>query len=289
MHVSSQFTPFSSQSSAPWLNPAGHARPEAASGNHHREKPAAVAQPDVAATASQSQLWASSLTQSRSITLQVRTREGDVVDVEIGASDSSSKALYQASQGGSQVLAGASESSTESHLSLSVQGSLSEDELKSLTDLVDNVQKLADKFFDGDAHAAFAHAGSLGMDTSTLAAFSLNMSQTETRSEIQAYQQVSGLSDGGQSPAPQTAPASLIQPISGFLDSLASVFGDVSKSGLFDDPKSMLADLLSGFASMDDKKRPKAAAIEKNHDQPFKALAQNLVDVAATPAAAAAT
>jgi len=289
MHVSSQFSPFSSQLSAPWLNPAGHSRPEAASESHGRDKPAAVAQPDVAATESQSQLWASSLTQSRSITLQVRTREGDVVDVEIGASDSSSKALYQASQGGSQVIAGASESSAESHLSLRVQGNLSEDEMKSLTDLVDKVQTLADKFFGGDAHAAFAHAGNLGMDTSTLSAFSLNMSQTETRSEVQAYQRVSGLSDGSGSAPAQAAPASLTQPISGFMDSLASVFDAAFQSGLFGDPKSMLTDLLNGIASMDDKKRPKAAAIEQSTGQPFKALAQNLVDVAATPPATTPT
>jgi|GEM_PF-6690527 len=283
MHVSSQFSPFSSQLSSPWLNPAGHSRPEAASENHRHDKPIAVAQPDVAATESKSQLWGSSLAQSRSITLQVRTREGDVVDVEIGASDSSSKALYQASQGGSQVLAGASESSTESHLSLRVQGNLSEDELKSLTDLVDKVQTLADKFFDGDAHAAFAHAGNLGMDTSTLSAFSLNMSQTETRYEVQAYQQVSGLTGGGSSPPAQTAPASLTQPIGGFMDSLSSVFDAAFQSGLFGDPKSMLADLLNGIASMDDKKRQKAAAIEQSTGQPFKALTQDLVDVAAAP------
>lgn len=283
MHVNSSFSPALGQFASPWLSQSGQRTQEPTGKACCDEKPARASQSDVTETAAQSQLWASSLTQTRSITLQVRTQEGDLVDVEIGGRESSSQALYRASDGGSQLVAGARASSSESHFSFSVQGSLSEEEMQSLTDLVGKVESLAGKFFDGDAHAAVAHASRLGFDSATLSGFSLKMSETETRTQVQAYQRVSSYGDGEASAA---APSSLIQPISGFLDSLSSMLEQVSDSGLFDDPKAMLRDMFSGLASMDQKMREKAAIIEQSAAKPFKMLTQDLVDAAAAPASA---
>ncbi len=284
MHVNSSFAPANSHSLAPWLNQFAQAQPEKAKGRDSEEgrklpeKSVTAEQHGAAHTVSESQLWASSLTQTQFITLQVRTREGDLVNVEIGGKNSSSQTQFQSSSDGSQVYASASESSSESSFSLSVQGDLSAEELDSISKLVDKVGSLADKFFDGDAHAAVAHASKLGLDTSTLSAFSLNMSQTETKTEVRAYQRVSTYADAPASS--QAVPASLAEPVSDFLTSVKSMLDQISQSGLFDDPKMMLKDMLAGLANLDPNMREKAAIIENSAQKPFAAVVEDLVSAA---------
>lgn len=81
-----------------------------------------------------------------------------------GAGNSSGGALYYAQTAG---------------FSFSVQGNLSQDELKAVGGLVDQIGGLSDSFFSGDLQGALDQAQKLSWDDSQVAGFALNLHQSQ--------------------------------------------------------------------------------------------------------------
>lgn len=131
-------------------------------------------------TAPASQAAAVEYASSESLTLSVRTAEGDQVRIRmterqyLGASASyqsnGTEAEYQFSQ--SAAFAG--------RYQISVQGSLSAQEQQALGQLLGKVQDVANQFFSGDIQGAFQQASGLGLDGSELAQFSLNLKSVQS-------------------------------------------------------------------------------------------------------------
>ncbi len=108
-------------------------------------------------------------------TLQITTADGDRVTIRFRQQD-----IIAAVSGGSQA-AGSSTGGSQAaaissgRLQISVQGSLSTDEVKAIDDLLSQVDALATQFFSGDLQGAFGAAAALNADPSQIAQFSLHL------------------------------------------------------------------------------------------------------------------
>jgi len=126
---------------------------------------------------------------SHSAEIQVTTQQGDVVTISLNQSAQSSRSVFQAEQGKTNVSAYSESYSYESGFSMSVEGDLNEDEQKSLSDLINKMSKVSDKFFKGNVESAFKHALKVGFDTEQIAGFSMDLSREKSVQAVSAYQQ----------------------------------------------------------------------------------------------------
>jgi len=69
-----------------------------------------------------------------------------------------------------------------------VKGDLSEDELKAIQKLVQDVGRLANDFFGGDVQKAFEQAPDVRFDPSQLASMNLTLSRSESYSAARIYE-----------------------------------------------------------------------------------------------------
>ncbi|NOQ17225.1 MAG: hypothetical protein GQ581_09210 [Methyloprofundus sp.] len=126
---------------------------------------------------------------SHSAEIEVRTQEGDIVTINISELAESSQSEFQARQGNNSLSIYSETSSYSSSFSLSVEGDLNEDELKSINDLVKQMTKVSDKFFDGNTVSAFKHANKIGFNTEQLSGFSMDLNRERSVQAVSAYQQ----------------------------------------------------------------------------------------------------
>jgi len=132
---------------------------------------------------------------SESMSLQLTTREGDTVSIDFRQlyAEYQSYRNEQSSQSGpSGVRYFESKEAMEStafeeQFAFSVNGDLNEEELKAIFDVFEQVDKLANSFFDGDVEKALTQAMALEIDFGQLQSFQLNLTQTETKAV--SYQQ----------------------------------------------------------------------------------------------------
>ncbi len=111
--------------------------------------------------------------------LELRTREGDVVALNFRQLD------YRSSAQG----AGASvvEEGIERMVNLSVEGDLSDAELAAIDRLLEQVTEEAASFFSGDLMATAARLSSLDFDSEQLASFALDFTRTSQLELTQVY------------------------------------------------------------------------------------------------------
>jgi len=138
-----------------------------------------------------------------SSSLQLTTRDGDVVTVNLSRSQALTAGSITGPEG-SLLYAGAASSSL---IDISVQGNLSEKENESIRKVVESINKLAEKMFSGDTGAAMEKLGELKINTEYLAGMSLSMSSSISYQAVSAYSQVSRLPDESVSAAPSTPSA----------------------------------------------------------------------------------
>jgi hypothetical protein len=152
--------------------------------------------PAVAASAS---AFKASWSVDQKLGIRLVTQEGDVVRIRLRQSEGLEAS---AAQRGANAYASVS-AYTKSRFSIDVQGSLSDTELKAISDVLGQVDRIASEFYSGDASAAFADAASLNFDPAVLAKVGLKMSQTQSL-------RISNVVIGpvaAPAPAPVSAPA----------------------------------------------------------------------------------
>ncbi len=134
--------------------------------------------------------------------MEIKTREGDIVKLSYSANQSAGFITSRITDdsGVEQVIS--AYASKSENLSFSVQGNLNDDEKKAIANLMNNVDKLANDFYGGDMQGAMQHAMALDMNKEQLASLSLDLSYTESRSAISAYQQVGSLDQNKRTHAP---------------------------------------------------------------------------------------
>ncbi len=121
--------------------------------------------------------------------LELITKDGDVVTINLSLSESSSIEHYQNND--SSTLIGSS--ATNSQLSFEVVGNLNENEMESIEKVIERVSELTEKLFNGEIHDAMEELSELKFDPEQLAGLSLDISRNTSYEAINAYQQVSQL------------------------------------------------------------------------------------------------
>jgi len=121
--------------------------------------------------------------------LQLKTREGDVVTINFGRSQSAAAGSINT---GGNTLAFAS-ASASNQLEITVQGDLNKAESKSIQQVVKRVNKLAAELYSGETGEALEKLGKLNINTEQLAGLSLSMSSSISYQAVSAYSQVSSL------------------------------------------------------------------------------------------------
>lgn len=178
--------------------------------------------------------------QSRSFAMQITTQEGDVIDLQVSASDRYGVQLAQAASDGVSLQSVSASQESERYFSFSVQGDLNEDELASINALFSEVNEVADAFFAGRVDEAFDQALSIGLDGEQLAGFAVNMSRTDVVAARQAYTQSGGSRDTASAEREQ-----MFKTLSDFASRVKKA--DVKLEQAIDlfDTKPVLADLLA--------------------------------------------
>lgn len=115
----------------------------------------------------------SALGQSRSLNLQLTTAEGDII--ELIANNTSASAFTTSER---EVHGRAHESS---QWSLAIQGDLNDQELGAISDFINQLDGLADEFYQGDLSQAVSYAQNIGFDNAQISAFSLSLKQVDIR------------------------------------------------------------------------------------------------------------
>lgn len=124
---------------------------------------------------------------SQSMSLQLKTREGDTVTIDFRQLYAQYQS-YKEAQAGQQDPTGvryfesreAMEATAfEERFAFSVEGHLNEDELEAVFDVFEKVDKLANNFYDGNIEKALDQAMKMEIDFGQLQGMQLNLTQTE--------------------------------------------------------------------------------------------------------------
>lgn len=145
---------------------------------------------------------------SETMSLQLQTKEGDVVNVnfrQLFAYYESYKEEQAAAEEGPKGVRyfesreALETTQFEEHFAFSVEGDLNENELKAIFDVFEQVDELATSFFNGDIEKAFQQAVEMDVDFAQLQSVDLDLQRTETVAT--SYQQAAtyqGVQQAGQ-------------------------------------------------------------------------------------------
>ena len=180
---------------------------------------------------------------SHSADIQITTQEGDVVTINLQELSAKSQSEFQAQQGGNSLSIYSESSSQSSSFSFSVEGDLNEDEQKSLTDLINKMTKVSDKFFAGDTASAFKHAQKIGFDSDQISGFSMDLNRQKSVEAVAAYQQTT-VPD-------QNVNTDLLQQASDFLAQTKDFLADANAMlDFLEQPQQGFNDLFAGMAQI---------------------------------------
>lgn len=194
--------------------------------------------------------------------MEIKTREGDVVKLSYSASQSAGFKASRIADGSGVMQELSAYSSKSESLSFSVQGDLNDDEKAAIADLMKNVDKLAKDFYGGDMQGAMQHAMALDMNKEQLSSLSLDLSYTQSRSAIAAYQQVGALDRNKRSHAPLNSGE--VGTIGDFNKSLEAMLREADK--FFQDADKMVKKLFSDIAPETANDKPQGSASNSLRD-----------------------
>jgi len=118
------------------------------------------------------------------------TKEGDEVSISFNSDYLQQSASALKMTDSSLDFASSQKTSFQAAFSLTVNGDLNEDEQQAINELMGNLQNVSNTFFDGNLDEAFEKAKDISMDPTHLAAFSMDLTRTETVASIKEYQQI---------------------------------------------------------------------------------------------------
>ncbi|MCP4323021.1 MAG: hypothetical protein GY787_14480 [Alteromonadales bacterium] len=118
------------------------------------------------------------------------TKDGDEVNITFNSDYLQQSASVLKLTDNSLDYASSQKNSFQGAFSFEVNGELNEDEQQAINKLMGNLQNVSDLFFDGNLEDAFEKAQDISLDPTHLAAFSMDLTRTETMVSIKEYQQV---------------------------------------------------------------------------------------------------
>jgi len=125
--------------------------------------------------------------ESRSLSLEIQTLDGDVVTIHFDQSSHNTSAAPGVSNASGGGLASRQSLEQGMQLDFSVEGNLSKEEHHAIKHLMERLGKLADKFFKGDMEGVMKRLGNLGFNEQQLAGFSFDLNQQQSVQAVSAY------------------------------------------------------------------------------------------------------
>jgi len=182
------------------------------------------------------QLSAIASGEEKSGSILIRTRDGDEVTLSFESRSQfnavSQTSYYNAESQGDASGSGQSSAQMmqqsmlyeyfeKSGISFSLKGELDEDELKAISELVEDAQELADDFFSGNVDKAFSQALELGFDDKELVGYALQLNKTTQSDVLKAYENIQHYSDKGE---PENQYGNIASPVSQYIDKMVKTF-----------------------------------------------------------------
>jgi hypothetical protein len=170
---------------------------------------------------------ASSYNLSNGADLTIKTQEGDEIRISFNSGYQHQNASVYQSNNQNESFAYQDSKSYSAAFSFEVNGDLNEEEQEAINALMSDLQKVSDDFFSGSLEDAFEQASKINMDTSQLAAFSMNLQQTESLVSVKEYRsnmpgidlakQLTPLNEGLEKAYEQAKPLSIENELAGIL------------------------------------------------------------------------
>ena len=218
---------------------------------------------------------------SRSISLEIETRGGDKVTLTLSDTQGA-HSLQQGIADGSAVKQISEQLIyASSNISYSVAGELDQQELNDITKLVKQVDRLAEKFFDGNFQGALRRALLLGNNTNELASFAVNMEMSAFKQVSNTYQSISSM-DGGDATATPAAPGNDLMAAADFINSVNDVASLPRLEQQFKEPGKVFAELLDGVSKLHPDHIEKVRKIENQLEMSIKELIIRFIEAIKT-------
>ncbi len=144
---------------------------------------------NMTAVTDSSLLNSTSVAREVNTSLQLTTQQGDVVTIHFNKSQSLTTGSFEGS-GGYLMYA---DSMSESLLSISIEGDLSDREYNAILKVVKKVGQLADSLFNGESVDAIGKLSDLNINSRQLSSLTLDMSSQFSSSAVTAYNEVSNM------------------------------------------------------------------------------------------------
>lgn len=187
------------------------------------------------------QQYRSAFARQDTINLNIRTQDGDLVNIQFSASQSSivdisagsftsnSRSNGQSNSIQADFLREFRQQFGQTQLNIGVQGEIDADELQALEELLNQLGDIANAFFSGDDGAALSEALSIEIDGSEIAQFSADFQSREVQQQTSLYREIAGFTRNQSNNNASNNP--LLQQIRDFVDSQSSVsFTNASKT-----------------------------------------------------------
>jgi len=203
-----------------------------------------------------SERYESQYAYSNTMSLSLTTREGDQVQVDFRQlyaqyqSYKHEQSAQEGPQGARYFESTEAMEATEfqERFGFSVQGHLNEDELQAVFKVFEQVDQLANEFFEGDIEKAFEKAVELEVDFGQIASFSLDMKRSETM--VERYQQASAYQGAQQEAIPTSEQAAKVSDLPPYLQRWQAALEEMDAH--FAQAREKLDEMLSGVLSQRD-------------------------------------
>lgn len=144
---------------------------------------------------------------SHALSLQLKTRDGDVLTVDLSKLEAYSREKSNTTYQDDDVYYNEQSDSTSMYKStefnLGVMGELDEEEQEAIAEVLDQITDIADTFFAGDMKKAFESLGDMEYDSSEIAGFSFQLSQSSYTEVTRSYREVQEYTEEPAAMTPQ--------------------------------------------------------------------------------------
>ncbi|MCP4043679.1 MAG: hypothetical protein GY731_17275, partial [Gammaproteobacteria bacterium] len=211
------------------------------------------------------------------LSLEIRTRDGDVVTIDVEKLSGASQSKYARDDGNSTVLVSEHNTTARASLQYRVTGEIDAEEREALEHLIGRIDEVADTFYEGNVNEALQLVEEFDLDTTELAGFTLSLSQVETSRATSAYQSVSGYGEEGQIPPGMV---NRMMPLGQVLQDLRTAMNDEQLNRLVETPQQVLHEFLRDRVRIDNRFDDVFGGLNKEADDMLEQVVNNLIEMA---------
>lgn len=183
---------------------------------------------------------------TKSFELSIQTQEGDTVNLKIQKSFNKQISKEATFDDEGFTINIDRQVQREKQVSYQVSGDINEQEQAAIDALVRKIDRVSNKFYNGNVAAAFQKASRIGIDAEQLANFSLNLQSSRTLEVTKTYREVQGIPVSQQTLSP-------VESIGGFVADIRETADDSAITNIVPDPVHVATELFKQIAIRDER------------------------------------